>query len=97
MPIGKRVDPQIKTDIIHDIRNNGVSVVDASSKYNVSSKTIYNWLRTGVIDSSRSLVLENNRLKKELEQAYRIIGRFTAESQRQKNSHPGARGRARMA
>ncbi len=84
MPIGKNTDPQIKADIIHEIRNNGLSVVDAAEKYKVSSQTIYNWLRTGVVDSSRNLILENNRLKKELEIAYRIIGRATAEMQRPK-------------
>lgn len=84
MATGKRTDPQLKADIIHEIRNNGMSVVEASDKYNVSSQTIYNWLRSGVVDSNRSLILENNRLKKELEQAYRILGRLTAETDRPK-------------
>jgi transposase-like protein len=84
MPIGKHTDPQIKADIIYEIRNNGLPVVSAAEKYNVSSQTIYNWLRTGVVDSSRNLILENNRLKKELEIAYRIIGRATAEMQNSK-------------
>ncbi len=84
MPIGKHTDPQIKADIIHEIRNNGLPVVDAAEKYKVHPKTIYGWLRTGVVDSNRNLVLENNKLKKELEIAYRIIGRATAEMQRPK-------------
>jgi len=84
MPIGKHTDPQIKIDIINEIRNNGLPVVSAAEKYNVHPKTIYGWLRTGVVDSSRNLVLENNRLKKELETAYRIIGRATAEMQNSK-------------
>ncbi len=62
----KPIDPQIKADIIHEIRNDGVSVTEAASKYTVSPKTIYAWLRSGVVDSSRNLILENNRLKKEL-------------------------------
>lgn len=53
----KPIDPQIKADIIYDIRNNGVSVADAGDKYNVSPKTIYNWLRSGVVDSNRSLIM----------------------------------------
>lgn len=80
----KPIDPQIKADIIHEIRNNGVSVADAGDKYNVSPKTIYTWLRSGVVDSNRNLVIENNRLKKELEIAYRILGRATAELQNSK-------------
>ena len=80
----KPIDPQIKADIIHEIRNNGLSVTEAGDKYNVSPKTIYTWLRSGVVDGNRSLILENNRLKKELEQAYRILGRLTAETDRSK-------------
>ena len=79
MPIGKHTDPQIKADIIHEVRELGLPVVEAAAKYGVSSKTIYAWLSSGVVGSDRNLILENNRLKKELEIAYRIIGRATAE------------------
>lgn len=85
MPIGKHTDPQIKADIIHEVRELGLPVVEAAGvKYGVSSKTIYAWLSSGVVGSDRNLILENNRLKKELEIAYRIIGRATAEMQRPK-------------
>jgi transposase-like protein len=66
------------------IRNDGMTVSAASAHYGVNSKSIYYWLRDGVVDGNRNLILENNKLKKELEIAYRIIGRFTAESQRPK-------------
>jgi len=82
--MGKPVDPQIKADIIHEIRDLGLPVVEAATKYGVSSKSIYRWLNEGVVDGNRNLILENNRLKKELEIAYRIIGRFTADAQRPK-------------
>ncbi len=84
MPMGKPTDPKVKAEIVSKIRNEGVSVSEASAHYHVSSKNIYRWLREGVVDGNRNLVLENNKLKKELEIAYRIIGRFTAESQRPK-------------
>ncbi len=84
MPMGKHVDPQIKSDIIHEVRDLGLPVVEAASKYGVSSKSIYRWLSEGVVGGNRNLILENNRLKKELEIAYRIIGRFTADAQRPK-------------
>ena len=57
----------------------------ASLQYNVSAKSIYAWLREGVVDGDRNLILENNRLKKELEIAYRILGRLTAETKRPKD------------
>jgi transposase-like protein len=88
MPKGKPIDPQLKTEIVSKIRNDGMSVSTASAHYGVNAKSIYYWLRDGVVDGNRNLILENNKLKKELEIAYRIIGRFTAESQRPKAPPP---------
>lgn len=84
MAKGKPTDPRLKAEIVAKIRDEGMSVTVASSTYGFSSKTIYTWLREGVVDGDRNLILENNRLKKELEIAYRIIGRFTADAQRPK-------------
>jgi transposase-like protein len=84
MPKGKPIDSALKSEIVSKIRNDGMTVSTASAHYGVSSKSIYYWLRDGVVDGNRNLILENNKLKKELEIAYRIIGRFTAESQRPK-------------
>lgn len=85
MPKGKSVDPNLKTEIVSEIRDGGLSVADASATYNVSSKSIYHWLREGVVDGNRNLILENNKLKKELEIAYRILGKLTAETKRPKD------------
>ena len=82
--MGKPIDQHIKITILAKIRDDGMSVTDASASYGVTSKSIYRWLREGVVDTDRTLILENNRLKKELEQAYRILGRLTAETQRAK-------------
>jgi transposase-like protein len=84
MPKGKPIDSALKSEIVSKIRNDGMTVGAASAHYGVNSKSIYYWLRDGVVDGNRNLILENNKLKKELEIAYRIIGRFTAESQRPK-------------
>lgn len=85
MPIGRHTDPAIKAEIMTKIRDGGMRVTEAADKYGISSKTIYTWLRTGVVDGNRNLILENNRLKKELEIAYRVLGRATAEMQRPKS------------
>ena len=61
-----------------------IKVTDAASQYGISSKTIYVWLRVGVVDGNRNLIFDNNHLKKGLEQAYRVLGKLTAESQRPK-------------
>lgn len=85
MPTGKPITTQTKTAIIHKIRNEGMSVSEAAQTYKASPKTIYNLLRDGVVDGSRNLILENNRLKKELEQAYKVLGRAMAEIDRSKS------------
>ena len=62
-----------KLEIISKIRNEGLSVRLASEQYTVSTKTIYHWLRDGVTDGNRSLVLDNARLKKENQQLQLLI------------------------
>ena len=79
------IDQKTKAEVINHVRNNGMRVAEAAEKYNVNSRTIYGWLKQGVVDGNKNLILENNKLKKELEIAYRIIGRATAEMQRSKN------------
>ncbi len=84
MAKGIPTDPAVKAEIVAKIRDEGMRVVEASATYGFSSKTIYTWLREGVVDGNRNLILENNKLRKELEIAYRIIGRATAEMQKSK-------------
>lgn len=82
--MGKPTDPQLRAEIVGKIHDEGMSVAVASATYGISSKSIYTWLREGVVDGNRNLILENNRLKKELEIAYRILGKLTAETKRPK-------------
>lgn len=87
MPTGKPIDPNLRAEIVSKIRNDGMSVSAASAQYGVNSKSIYYWLRDGVVDGNgnRNLILELNRLRKENEQLYKLLGRATAEMQRPKN------------
>jgi len=84
MAKGKPTDPNLRAEVVSKVRDEGMTVAVASATYGFSSKTIYTWLREGVVDGNRNLILENNRLKKELEIAYRILGRLTAETKRPK-------------
>jgi transposase-like protein len=79
------IDPVIKSEILNNVRNNGMSVSGAATKYGVTSRTIYGWLKKEVVGSDRNLILENNRLKKEIEQLYNMLGRATVELKRPKN------------
>ena len=85
MPRGIPADQTHRAEIVAKIRDEGPSVSAASAQYNLSPKTIYAWLREGVIDGNRNLILENNKLKKEIEQLYKLLGRATAEMQKSKD------------
>lgn len=50
MPGFKPTDPSVKAEILHQIRNQGMSVSEAAASHRVSPKTIYTWLRAGVVD-----------------------------------------------
>jgi transposase-like protein len=84
MPTGKPIDPKRKSEIVAKIRDAGMSVSAASAQYSVSAKSIYTWLREGVVDGNRNLILELNRLRKENEQLYKLLGRATAEMHKSK-------------
>jgi transposase-like protein len=77
----------VKEKVLMQIRDEGLSVPDASRQSGYSTKTIYAWLRAGVesTGTGTNLILENNRLKKELEQAYALLGRAQAIMNRSKN------------
>lgn len=85
MAKGVPYDPKVKAEIVGKIRDDGLSVSAASTQCNVSAKSIYTWLREGVVDGNRNLIIENNKLKKELEQVYKLLGQATAEMQRSKD------------
>ena len=84
MAKGKPTNPETKAEILSQIRDHGMAVTEASMTYGVSAKSIYTWLRDGVIDKDRNLVLELNKLRKENEQLYKLLGRATAEMQKSK-------------
>jgi len=84
MAQGKPTDQQLKAEIITRIRDEGMKVSEASVTYGISSKSIYTWLRDNVVNGNANLILELNRVKKENEQLYNLLGRATAELKRPK-------------
>lgn len=84
MASGKPIDEKIRSEIITKIRDEGMTVTEASNVYDVGKTAIYTWMRDGVVNSTSSLILENNRLKKENEQLYNLLGRATVELKKSK-------------
>lgn len=71
------IKKEIRDEILHKIKTTGMSVLEASKNYGVSTKAIYNWLRKeseGVPN-----ILANNKLQRQNEKLYAIIGKLTAE------------------
>ena len=79
------ITPQEKRDeIIVKIRDEGMTVAEAARQYCIGPKAIYSWMRDGVAHSGTNLILENNKLKKEIEQLYNLLGRATVELKKSK-------------
>lgn len=79
----KRVPKETRGEIVERIKG-GMSVVDASAQYGISTKTIYTWLSTQA--RPEISIFEHNRLKKENEELKRIIGIMTLELERGKKN-----------
>jgi transposase-like protein len=43
-----KIDPSIKAEILRQIKEDFLLPADVAKKYNISSKTIYNWLKIEV-------------------------------------------------
>jgi hypothetical protein len=78
----KRIDPQIREQILTRIKNEGVTAMKAANDAGVSPKTVYGWLASKA--RAGDPIFEINRLKRDLEQAQAIIGKFTIEMEKAK-------------
>ena len=74
---GHRISKEIKDQILGRIKNDGVSVQQASEEHGVSTKTIYSWLTKGVSDQPSWS--EVAKLKKENAQLKQLLGELTVQ------------------
>lgn len=84
MPKGIPIDPTVKAEILKAIREEGLTTYKASKIFGVSEWTINGWLKKETKGSERNYISEINQLKKKLDNAYRVIGKLTAEVDRPK-------------
>jgi len=81
--IAKVFDPQQKQEIISAVKN-GMTQSEACKLYGVSSGTISNWRRQDVVGGEKNYIAQVNQLKRELDNAYRVIGKLSARADRPK-------------
>jgi len=71
----KFIPKEIKEQILRRIKEEGITVTQAAKDAGISSKTIYNWMRSKTL--SDGSILEISRLKRENRELAEIIGRLT--------------------
>jgi len=78
----KFVAKEIKEQILKRIKEEGITVTMAAADAGVSTKSIYNWMRSKTV--SDGSILEISRLKRENKKLLEIIGELTHEVKRSK-------------
>ena len=78
----KPIAKEIKEEILHKIKVEGLTVSKAADQYGVSTKTIYTWLSKQ--NEKAPSILELSRLKRENQQLKEIVGMLTVEIEKLK-------------
>lgn len=80
-----RVSQDVKEQVLKRIKNDGVSVAQASEEHGISTKTIYAWLAKGV--TAQPSWSEIAKLRKENKALIGLVGELTIKlSHAQKNN-----------
>lgn len=78
--MSKHHDQALKDEVLEAIKN-GVKVIDICQQKNLSSKTVYAWLRAQA-DNTGTSSLEVAKLRRENQELKEIIGMFALEKKR---------------
>lgn len=81
--MAKSFDPQIKNEVMNAVKA-GMTQTEASKLYGVNSRTISTWCRRDVVGGEKNYITQINQLKRELDNAYRVIGKLSAAADRPK-------------
>lgn len=84
----KHIGSEIKDQVLLEIKN-GTKVIDAATKYGVSNKTIYAWMRAQA-DNTGTSSLEVAKLRRENQELKEIIGMFALDKKRAEKNTRGA-------
>lgn len=83
MASGVPHDPNVRNEVMSAIKS-GMSQMDASRLYGISPNTISTWCRRDVVGGEKNYLTQINQLKRELDNAYRVIGKLSAKADRPK-------------
>lgn len=83
--MAKPFDQQLKQEIITAVKSGSMTQAEACKLYGVSSATMSNWCRQDVLGSEKNYLVQINQLKRELDNAYRVIGKLSARTDRPKD------------
>jgi transposase-like protein len=75
-----KIDPLIKTEILRQVKEEFLPAVDVAAKYGISSKTIYNWLKTEVEWTGKTdsqYLTEIHKLQRERDELVQIVWAFS--------------------
>ena len=80
-----KISGELKDQIIHRIRTEGISAAQAAKDHGVSVQTIYAWLRRSVTLPSN--ILQMNKLQRENEELKRLLGQAMLMKERSKKNN----------
>jgi transposase len=76
-------DPKLRSEVLAALKT-GMNQTEAAKLYGISSKTISTWCRRDVVGGEKNYITQINQLKRELDNAYRVIGKLSARADRPK-------------
>ena len=79
-----RINQELKQKIIEKVRNEGLSVPQASEEFGLSKNTIYSWI--GSKAKGEPSILELAKVKKENNELKQIIGGLALDMERGKKN-----------
>jgi transposase-like protein len=77
-------DPKLKQEIISAVKSGSMTQAEACRLYGVSSASMSIWCRQDVVGGEKNYITQINQLKRELDNAYRVIGKLSTRADRPK-------------
>jgi len=72
-----KISPEIKTDILKRVKEDGIPVAQAATEHGIHESTIYNWLGSGI--QAAPSWTEFAKLQKQNKELFALIGELTVQ------------------